>query len=86
MKLLSDVNVLLALAAECHARHVEVQRWWDGRPDDEPLHICRPVQMALLRLVNSEAALGADAVTLPSAWAQIGPASRGLWRRCLTTP
>ena len=69
MKLLSDVNVLLALAAECHARHTEVRRWWEGRPRDESLHICRPVQMALLRLMGSEAALGTDAVTLPSAWA-----------------
>ncbi len=69
MKLLSDVNVLLALAAECHAQHSEVLRWWEGLPEDESLHVCRPVQMALLRLMCSEAALGADAVTLPSAWA-----------------
>ncbi len=69
MKLLSDVNVLLALAAECHARHAEVRRWWEGRPDDESVYICRPVQMALLRLMSSQAALGADAVSLPSAWA-----------------
>ena len=69
MKLLSDVNVLLALAAECHAHHVQVRRWWEGRPEQEAIHICRPVQMALLRLMSSEAALGADAITLPSAWA-----------------
>jgi len=69
MKLLSDVSVLLALAAECHTRHTEVRRWWEELPGDESLHICRPVQMALLRLMSSEAALGADAVTLPSAWA-----------------
>lgn len=69
MKLLSDVNVLLALAVECHAQHSEVLRWWERLPEDETLHICRPVQMALLRLMSSEAALGADAVTLPAAWA-----------------
>lgn len=69
MKLLGDVNVLLALAAECHAQHMEVRRWWEDQPEDEPLHICRPVQMGLLRLMCSEAALGSDAVPLPTAWA-----------------
>ncbi len=69
MKMLSDVSVLLALAAECHARHVEVRRWWEKQPEDESIYICRPVQMGLLRLMSSEAALGADAVPLPSAWA-----------------
>lgn len=69
MRLLSDVNVLLALAAECHAQHLKVLQWWEEQPEDESIHICRPVQMGLLRLMSSEAALGADAVTLPSAWA-----------------
>ena len=69
MKLLSDVNVLLALAAEGHARHAEVRRWWEQLPAEDAIHVCRPVQMGLLRLMSSEAALGADAVALPTAWA-----------------
>jgi len=35
MKLLSDVNVLLAPAAECHDRYAEVRRWWEGLHEDE---------------------------------------------------
>jgi uncharacterized protein len=68
MKLLSDVNVLLALVAECHARHPAVRSWWAKLPEEASIHICRPVQMGLLRLLSSEAALGPDAVTLPKAW------------------
>jgi len=69
MKLLSDTNVLLALAAECHSHHAAARRWWERLPSDAPIHICRPVQMGLLRLMSSEAALGKDALTLPAAWA-----------------
>lgn len=68
MKWLSDVNVLLALSAECHSCHRRILRWWEDRPGDQTIHICRFVQMGLLRLMSSEAALGADAVTLPDAW------------------
>ena len=69
MKLLSDTNVLLALTAECHASHTKVLRWWEEQAKDGPIYVCRHVQMGLLRLISSEAALGADAVTLPNAWA-----------------
>ena len=68
MKLLSDTNVLLALVAECHSCHPQVRGWWESQREDRPIHVCRSVQMGLLRLMCSEAALGADAVTLPEAW------------------
>jgi toxin-antitoxin system PIN domain toxin len=69
MKLLSDTNVLLALVAECHSSHMEVLGWWEGQVRGGPIYVCRPVQMGLLRLMSSEAALGEDAVTLSDAWA-----------------
>jgi len=69
MKLLSDVNVLLALVAECHSLHGMARQWWDQQPTERCLHICRPVQMGLLRLLSSEAALGEEALTLSGAWA-----------------
>ena len=68
MKRLSDINVLLALVAESHARHREVRRWWERQSVDTPIYICRSVQMGLLRLMSSEAALGDEALTLPQAW------------------
>lgn len=69
MKQLSDINVLLALVAESHARHKEVRRWWEQQSPETPIYICRPVQMGLLRLMSSEAALGDEALTLSQAWA-----------------
>lgn len=68
MRRLSDVNVLLALVAECHSRHHEVRKWWESLRQPGPVYICRFVQMGLLRLMSSEAALGDDAVTLRAAW------------------
>ena len=68
MRLLSDVNFLLALVADGHAQHQAVRAWWERLPATEVILICRPVQMALLRLLCTEAALGEDAVTLPIAW------------------
>ena len=69
MKLLSDVNVLLALVAERHAGHTAVRAWWEHLPADTTIHICRPVQTGLLRLLCTDAAMGNEALTLPRAWA-----------------
>ena len=69
MKLLSDINVLLALVAECHAGHQKARGWWERQSSDRPVHVCRLVQMGLLRLMSSESALGEEAVTLSAGWA-----------------
>ena len=68
MKLLADVNFLLALAVEGHAHHVPVRTWFGRLPQDRTIHVCRETQSAFLRLLCSEAALGRDAITLPAAW------------------
>lgn len=69
MKRLTDVNVLLALVADRCRQHATVREWWAGlAPAEGPLHICRPVQMGLLRLLCTDAVMGRDALTLPQAW------------------
>jgi toxin-antitoxin system PIN domain toxin len=69
MKRLTDVNILLALVADRCRQHTAVRGWWEGlAPTDEPLHICRPVQMGLLRLLCTDAVMGQDVLTLPQAW------------------
>ncbi len=68
MKLLSDVNFLLALVAEGHSKHGAARTWHATLPADEVVHICRPVQAGFIRLLCMEAALHRDAVTLPEAW------------------
>ncbi len=68
MKLLCDVNLLLALVAERHAKHRDVRTWWESLPADETISICRPVQTALLRLLSTEAVMGNDTLSLPQAW------------------
>jgi toxin-antitoxin system PIN domain toxin len=68
MKLLSDVNVLVALVAERHASHKVVKSWWQALPDAEPMGIVRPVQTGLLRLLSTEAVMGNDTLSLSEAW------------------
>lgn len=69
MKLLSDVNVMLALVAQRHASHEEVKAWWQTLPPAETIYIARPVQTGLLRLLCTEAVMGEDTLSLPGAWA-----------------
>lgn len=69
MKLLGDVNLLLALTTDRHAAHLRTRAWWEQLPATEAVHICRPVQTGLLRLLSSEAVMGAAALSLAEAWA-----------------
>ena len=69
MKLLSDVNVLVALVAERHAAHEGVKAWWHSLPLTETIYIARPVQTGLLRLLCTESVMGEDTLSLPRAWA-----------------
>jgi toxin-antitoxin system PIN domain toxin len=69
MRQMCDISVLLALVAERHAYHNRCKRWWKGRDHAFPLLICREVQIALLRLLSTEAVMSQDVMTLPHAWA-----------------
>ena len=68
MKRLSDVNVLLTLASDRCRQHTVIKDWWERLPLTESLCICRPVQTSLLRLLCTDAVMGAEALTLPQAW------------------
>ncbi len=69
MRQMCDINVLLALVAERHAHHDRCKCWWKSRDHSSPLLICREVQIALLRLLSTEAVMSEDVRTLPQAWA-----------------
>ena len=68
MDALADVNVVFALVNERHSFHVRACRWLDAQPAGFRMGICRQVQMALIRLLCSTAAMAGDPLTLPEAW------------------
>jgi toxin-antitoxin system PIN domain toxin len=68
MKRLSDVNILLALVSDRSRQHAVTKAWWERLPLTESLCICRHVQTSLLRLLCTDAVMGAEAMTLPRAW------------------
>lgn len=69
MRQMCDINVLLALVAERHVHHARCTAWWKSREPPAPLLICREVQIALVRLLSTDAVMSEDALTLPQAWA-----------------
>ena len=69
MQQMCDVNVLLALVTERHAHHQRCKNWWMTRDHASPLLICREVQIALFRLLSTEAVMSEDALPLSQAWA-----------------
>ncbi len=68
MRQMCDINVLLALVTERHVHHARCKAWWKNRDHASPLLICREVQIALLRLLSTEAVMREDVLTLPQAW------------------
>lgn len=74
MPALCDVNVLLALVTDRHARHAVAVRWLDSVAAGEAV-ICRVVQMGLLRLLNNPTVMQEEVLDTAACWA--------LWRRLL---
>ena len=68
MRLLCDVNVLVALAAERCSQHQTVRSWLAALPAETTVYISRPAQMGMLRLLCTEAVMGPDTLRLPQAW------------------
>jgi toxin-antitoxin system PIN domain toxin len=62
-----DTNVWLALVWERHI-HSEVARGWFNQREDEQVHSCRFTQLALLRLLTNQAAMGKDVKSMAGAW------------------
>jgi uncharacterized protein len=62
-----DINVWLALASSLHVHHKQAKHWYDSL-DDEELTFCRFTQLGLLRLLTTEAVMGAEVLTQRQAW------------------
>jgi len=67
--LFPDVNVWVALTYQGHTHHEAAARWLASLGDDDRLHFCRVTQVSLLRLLTTEAVMGAADVLSPvEAW------------------
>jgi len=62
-----DTNVWLALVWGRHS-HADIARSWFEQATDEQFFFCRFTQLALLRLLTTEAVMGRDVLTMTSAW------------------
>lgn len=68
--LFPDINVWIALTTQRHVHHVDATRWFDSFAGSARLFFCRFTQLGLLRLLTSEAVMGADEVlSQTEAWA-----------------
>jgi len=64
-----DINVWIALTWDGHAHHQRAAGWFGTLDEDARLFFCRFTQLGLLRLLSSEAVMGADDVmTQHAAW------------------
>lgn len=61
-----DANVWMALLWERHIHFGRAQQWFDMA--DEELLFCRVTQLAVLRLLTTEAVMGADTRSMAGAW------------------
>src|SRR5260370_38758864 len=62
-----DINVWFALASSLHVHHQHAKSWYDSL-DGEQLLFCRFTQLGLLRLLTTEAVMGAETLTQRQAW------------------
>jgi toxin-antitoxin system PIN domain toxin len=62
-----DTNIWLALVWGRHS-HADLARKWFDQAADEQFFFCRFTQLALLRLLTTEAVMGRDVLTMASAW------------------
>lgn len=64
-----DINVWIALTWDGHAHHERAAGWFNSLDADARMFFCRFTQLGLLRLLSSEAVMGADDVmTQQGAW------------------
>jgi uncharacterized protein len=66
--LFPDVNVWIALTSERHIHHNVAARWFATLGEDSRLCFCRITQLSLLRLLTTQAVMGAEVMTQPEAW------------------
>jgi uncharacterized protein len=69
LSLFPDVNVWVALTYEGHIHHRRARRWFESLPPDSSLYFCRITQLGLLRLLTTEAVMGAaEVLSQAGAW------------------
>ena len=64
---LADVNVFLALLVEDHEHHPTAMSWFN-RLEPGEVHLCRFVQLGLVRLMGNRTVMGGKAVSASVAW------------------
>ena len=64
-----DINVWVALASKRHIHHAIARQWFAALSADFHLGFCRYTQLGLLRLLTTQAVMGADVCTQVQAWA-----------------
>jgi uncharacterized protein len=62
------VNVWIALTSERHIHHAIAARWFTSLDEDSRLCFCRITQISLLRLLTTQAVMGAEVMTQREAW------------------
>jgi toxin-antitoxin system PIN domain toxin len=62
-----DLNVWIALSSTRHAHHLKALGWLRGH-QNILLTFCRYTQLGFLRLLTTEAVMGADTLTQVKAW------------------
>lgn len=68
MRMLADVNLLIALLTDRHEHHPAAEQWLQTAGVDE-IVICRIAQMGLLRLLNNPAVMREDVLDADRCWA-----------------
>lgn len=62
-----DINVWIALSSTRHTHHAVALRWFRSL-EDAQLVFCRYTQLGFLRLLSTQAVMGADTLTQAEAW------------------
>lgn len=67
MRVLLDVNMLLALSFRGHSQHFQARAWLETVQKDDVV-VRRIAQSGLLRLLTTREVMGADVQTMSQAW------------------
>ena len=60
--LFPDLNVWVALTYDRHVHHLAAKNWFEALPEDARVCFCRFTQVGFLRLLTTEAVMGANEV------------------------
>lgn len=77
MKLLADVNVLVALAWPHHPHHADARRWWGGLGKADALATCAITELGFVRVSLQIPGVATDLAGAQQALAQLRRARPG---------